>query len=54
VAGAVKRGATLDPTGRHRYALYREWDPDAPRIAFVTLNPSDEKTAFSARHFAAC
>ena len=41
----MKRGATPDPTGRYRYALRREWDPDAPRIAFVMLNPSTADAA---------
>ena len=33
-------GATFDPTGRYRYSLWREWDRESPRIAFVLLNPS--------------
>ncbi|MSS71760.1 MAG: DUF1643 domain-containing protein [Candidatus Latescibacteria bacterium] len=37
--------ATIDPTGRYRYALYRAWDPGAPRIAFVMLNPSTADAA---------
>jgi hypothetical protein len=33
-------GATFDPTGVYRYHLWRVWDEDAPRVAFVMLNPS--------------
>lgn len=33
-------GATFDPTGQYRYSLWRVWDLDAPRVAFVMLNPS--------------
>lgn len=33
-------GATFDSTGKYRYRLWREWDADAPPIAFVMLNPS--------------
>lgn len=36
----MRMGATIDPSNRYRYALQREWDPDAPRVAFVMLNPS--------------
>ncbi len=36
----MKMGATIDPTGRYRYALWRTWDGDAPRVAFLMLNPS--------------
>lgn len=38
-------GATIDPTGRYRYTLWREWDLNAPRIAFVMLNPSTADAA---------
>ncbi len=34
------KGATLDPTGQYRYTLWRVWDSEAPRVAFVMLNPS--------------
>jgi hypothetical protein len=37
---AGPRGATLDPTGRYRYHLWRSWDTDLPRAVFVGLNPS--------------
>ncbi|GET43882.1 DUF1643 domain-containing protein [Microseira wollei] len=36
----MKQGATIDPTGLYRYSLWREWDANAPRVAFVMLNPS--------------
>jgi len=36
----MKRAATIDPTGRYRYSLWREWDASGPRVAFVLLNPS--------------
>ena len=36
----MRGGATFDGTGRYRYALWRAWDGDAPRVAFLMLNPS--------------
>ena len=33
------RQAVLDPTGRYRYFLARDWG-NGPRVAFVMLNPS--------------
>jgi hypothetical protein len=36
----VGDGAELSPEGRYRYALWRVWEPAAPRVAFVLLNPS--------------
>ncbi len=36
----MQRGAQFDPTGRYRYTLWRQWDPNGDRIAFVMLNPS--------------
>lgn len=36
----MERGAVLDPTGVYRYSLWRNWNPDAPKITFVMLNPS--------------
>ena len=36
----MKKDAVIDPTGLYRYSLSREWDTNAPRIAFVMLNPS--------------
>jgi hypothetical protein len=33
-------GATIDATGCYRYSLWREWDANGPRVAFVLLNPS--------------
>jgi hypothetical protein len=36
----MRGGATFDETGRYRYALWRAWDPAAPDIAFVMLNPN--------------
>jgi hypothetical protein len=36
----MKGGARIDPTGRYRYTLWRAWDPERPRVAFVMLNPS--------------
>lgn len=36
----MKKGAIIDPTGLYRYSLWREWDANTPRIAFIMLNPS--------------
>lgn len=36
----MKKDAVIDPTGLYRYSLLREWDTNAPRVAFVMLNPS--------------
>jgi len=33
-------GAKFDTSGRYRYALWRAWSADYPRIAFILLNPS--------------
>jgi hypothetical protein len=33
-------GATFDPTGAYRYALWRVWDGNRPPLVFVMLNPS--------------
>ena len=33
-------GATLDPSRCYRYDLWRTWDPNGPRCAWVMLNPS--------------
>ncbi|UBF25151.1 DUF1643 domain-containing protein [Kovacikia minuta CCNUW1] len=33
-------GAILDSTQTYRYSLWREWEPEAPRVGFVMLNPS--------------
>lgn len=33
-------GAIIDPTGCYRYALWRTWNPNQPRVAFIMLNPS--------------
>jgi len=36
----MENGAVIDSTGIYRYSLWREWNTNAPRIAFVMLNPS--------------
>ncbi len=36
----LETGAIFDPTGAYRYRLWRIWDSNAPRAAFVLLNPS--------------
>ena len=38
--GPVRSGAYFDSTGSYRYTLWREWDREAPRLAWVLLNPS--------------
>ena len=37
---SLKKDATIDVTEQYRYTLLREWDSNAPRVAFVMLNPS--------------
>lgn len=39
-AEIVDSGATFDERETYRYRLWRVWDPNAPRLAFVMLNPS--------------
>ena len=36
----MRRGATFDASGRYRYTLWRHWQRDRPKVAFVMLNPS--------------
>lgn len=36
----INQGATFDPTRKYRYRLWRAWDLNLPRVAFVMLNPS--------------
>lgn len=36
----VKRSARLSRCGRYRYALWRIWDSELPRLCIVGLNPS--------------
>lgn len=33
-------GAEIDPTGRYRYRLWRQWAPGDQTVGFVMLNPS--------------
>lgn len=37
---SMQRGAVLDLTQSYRYSLWRVWNPLAPRVGFVMLNPS--------------
>ncbi len=37
---SLASGALFDATGQYRYALWRCWQPDGKRLAFVMLNPS--------------
>ncbi len=37
---AMEFGAVFDESGRYRYALWRAWSDDYPRIVFIMLNPS--------------
>jgi len=41
----LKSGAAISKCGAYRYALWRTWDEEKPRVVFVCLNPStaDEK-----------
>lgn len=34
------RSAVIDPTGRYRYILHREWDATRGRVCWIMLNPS--------------
>lgn len=34
------KDAIIDPTGMYRYSLWRIWDHNLPKVAFVMLNPS--------------
>ena len=43
--GMIK-GAVIDPTELYRYSLWREWNRNAPRVAFVMLNPSTADSDF--------
>jgi hypothetical protein len=36
----LANGATVDPSGRFRYRLWRTWDANLARACFVMLNPS--------------
>jgi hypothetical protein len=36
----MQGGAIFDATRRYRYSLWRSWEPTAPRLVFVMLNPS--------------
>lgn len=36
----LSSGAIIDPTERYRYSLWRVWNPNQPRVAFIMLNPS--------------
>jgi hypothetical protein len=36
----MKYGATIDPTGKYRYSLWRLWDDLLPKVLFIMLNPS--------------
>lgn len=33
-------GAVLSDCGKHRFKLWRTWNPGAPRVLFIMLNPS--------------
>jgi hypothetical protein len=37
---AMNSGAQFDRTRNYRYLLWRQWDRDLPRVAFLMLNPS--------------
>src|SRR5690606_5306802 len=39
-AGGTASSAVYSACGTFRYLLTREWDPAAPRLLFVMLNPS--------------
>ena len=36
----VDQGATFSPDRVYRYRLWRVWNADLPRVAFIMLNPS--------------
>ncbi|NJL02400.1 MAG: DUF1643 domain-containing protein [Spirulinaceae cyanobacterium SM2_1_0] len=51
-------GAQFDASGAYRYLLWRTWQPDVPKVAFIMLNPStadasrDDATIRRCRGFA--
>lgn len=40
MASSISKSAILSPCGSYRYALYRWWSREYPRVLFVMLNPS--------------
>lgn len=36
----MNSGACFDATGTYRYSLWRGWNENGPRLAFIMLNPS--------------
>jgi hypothetical protein len=34
------KGATIDPSGKYRYSLWRIWNAELPKVLFIMLNPS--------------
>ncbi len=52
------QGAHLDPSHTYRYLLWRTWQPTAPTVTFILLNPStadahhDDPTLRRCCHFA--
>jgi hypothetical protein len=52
-------GAAFSPTRNYRYALWRRWEPNAPYVLFIGLNPStadeneDDPTLRRCKRFAA-
>lgn len=36
----MKKSAIISECGKYRYRLERTWDPEAPKLGFIMLNPS--------------
>ena len=52
--GTTRSEALYSPCLRYRYALTRTWDAQAPRLAFVMLNPSKATEAANDPTIARC
>lgn len=49
-SGEMRKGAVIDSLKLYRYSLWREWNANAPRVAFIMLNPSRADAITDDRH----